>query len=329
MSGNPPTPTLIRSRFQPFTRFHAEIIRQLIDRRGPIGIVIIRDYETVSRWHRISPQFKSVDLRHLTIFNPYTAWEVVDHVSACLREIPNSEQTDLRIIVVPVKFAELHEIITKDSGEKVEPPIDLEKYVQLSEGCSEALYRKCAMRHNLGRIISIVSFDMMPRNFQFRWAFGVFDQEDNDDYELARHGTWSASKLSLSSEVPPYHSDWFGLDLGLYGQFMFWVYLKFLDEYNNKYATLWRDRGQEWEVCGPSGVKDHGQVADSIKDLQSHLRDYVDRDVFRAFREKVDRTLGDFLKGFGKINEAERNVLLNCTEFIRFAESSIKFCSAG
>ena len=312
---------LIRSRFQPFTTFHAELILQIAKQGDPIGLVVIRDYETISRWHRMSPKISTADLRHLSIFNPYTSWEVYMHIKFCLQGMPILKNINLQIIVMPLKFSELLDIVRSKDGKVV--PEDIQKFTAL-RSCPDEYFKQCSIPGTLGKLISIISFDSMPRSGNFCWAFGILDYEDFLDFKMAKKVGTRAKIETFMTEPPLYKFEAFDLELGLYGQFMLWIYLQFLEDYENaRKAHKWRSK---WPIenC-PDELLKNGVLSNTIKKLESHIKGYVWADVFQNYKKRVKEEIAKLLEGFAILPEPERDVLLNCSDFRALAEDSIKF----
>lgn len=307
---------IIRSRFQPFTKFHAETIRYALDKNQQVALCIIRDYETVSRFHRMSPDVSSVDLRHLPIFNPFSSWEVSLHILSCLQKIFSDRS--IPIIISPLKFSELIALLTSDNDKAI--PHDLEKFMKHHK-CDENIFSECIVKENLGRIISNIFRDNMPSIYDIKWLFGIFDLEDVKDCELATKHVVIKPEQYRPEMLPNYTMDKLTPKIGLYGQFMLWIYIQFVEAYIDV-QYRWKSN---WPLHGPKELKNQAFLSTEKNKLEKLLENYVDNKIeFQKYKDSVANTLADLLDRFDEIPSYEREVLLNYSRFIHLANTSIK-----
>lgn len=320
MSNSEKKRLIIRSRFQPFTTFHAKIIEDSIKSKNQVVVCIIRDYETISRWHRMSPDISSVDLRHLPIFNPFTSWEVYLHVQSSLQKISTLAPHTIPIIISPLKFSELVDVMTSADGKVV--PQDLKMFINVHP-CDMKTYNQCNIKDNLGKIISIISYDTMPPKFELGWLFGMFDLEDKNDLNIARSKFLPASVEEYKFSNPPkYLLNRHFTDLGLYGQYILWIYLQFVKSYLTETQYRWRNT---WPIGVPNDLQNIEFLSSEIKNIANVLKQYlVDKNEWNNYVKKVSDILRDLLQRFNLIPESEQKVLLNCSKFIELANNSIK-----
>lgn len=305
---------IIRSRFQPFTKFHAETIQHALNKKQKVALCIIRDYETVSRFHSMSPDVKSVDLRHLPIFNPFSSWEVSLHILSILKkEFPEEK---IPIIISPLKFSELIALLISDNDKAI--PNDLVKFMQHHK-CDEKIFSECITKENLGRIISNISRDNMPSVYDFNWLFGIFDLEDVKDCAHVSKYLSKEPEQYKPNKLPRYKL--YDLTIGLYGQFMLWIYIQFVEVYID---TVYR-----WKVTlpirGPKELNNQDFLSTEKNKLEKLLIDYVNNETeFKNYKDKVSDMLVNLLDRFDQIPLYEQEVLLNFNRFIQLAHSSIK-----
>ncbi len=305
---------LIRSRFQPFTKFHTETIQYALTNNKQVALCIIRDYETISRFHRMSPDVSDVDLRHLPIFNPFSSWEVSFHIISCLqKKFPNCS---IPIIISPLKFSELIDLITSDNNKVI--PQDLWKFMK-SHNCDQKTFNQCNIIENLGRIISNIVRDNMPSVYDFSWLFGMFDLEDVNDCTKVSECVSKQPKQYKPDNLPSYK--FHDLTIGLYGQFMLWIYIQFVEVYINPQYN-WRSK---WPLQAPNELHKLDFLSTEKNKLEKLLENYVDnKNEFQKYKDKVTSTVTNLLGRFDDIPSYERDVLLNFTRFIELANTSIK-----
>lgn len=305
---------IIRSRFQPFTKFHTATIQHALSKKQQVALCIIRDYETVSRFHRMSPAVSSVDLRHLPIFNPFSSWEVSFHIISCLQnKFPNCS---IPIIISPLKFSELIELLTSDNDNGI--PQDLEKFM-ISYKCDQKTFNECIIKENLGRIISNIGRDNMPSFYGFNWLFGMFDLEDVNDCAKVSNYVTTQPEQYKPDNLPSYKL--YDLTIGLYGQFMLWIYIQFVEVYIDV-QYKWNS---QWPLRGPKDLQNKDFLFAEKNKLEKLLENYVDNKIeFQKYKDKVSWTLINLLDGFNNIPSHERDVLLNFSRFIQLANTSIK-----
>jgi hypothetical protein len=148
--------TMMRSRFQPFTKGHYEAIRSyyLYRKNKPdlnlpekLVLCIIRDFDTVRMaQHRTGDKLVTgaetddelaLIFRHLDFFNPFSAYEVIEQIQHSLHcfatedeltyQDPDYEKfvDGIMIVLCPLKFGELLEAVRKEDF----APRHLERHV--------------------------------------------------------------------------------------------------------------------------------------------------------------------------------------------------------
>ena len=163
----------------------------------------------------------------------------------------------------------------------------------------------------------------MPRNKKLCWIFGILDYEDFQDFHLAKKGSRARTE-NYQTKPPSYKFEAFDLELGLYGQFMLWIYLQFLKTYGNAREThKWISK---WPIenC-PDELLQTDLLTKTIEELELLIKGYVWADVFISYKERVKKEINKLLDKFDEMPESERDVLLNCSEFMALAEESIKY----
>lgn len=320
---NKPT-IIIRSRFQPFTKYHAKLIRNAIDSTPHVALCIIRDLETINQEHSISMSVAATDLRHLRIFNPFTAWDARDHVESCLRLTDDLADLPIPIIISPLKFSDLVRLMVRNG--KYDPQ-QLEVFMK-DPMCDENMFEKCSVRGNLAKIISMITLDSMPTAFEYQWLFGIFDKGDKDDYDLAlQEGATAAQvviddvpEVGIVDEMP---------HLGLYGQFMLCTYLKLLKELITDVDFM--DK-LDYPLTMPVELtqNDGSDLEDKVEELENCLSDYfVDSSEFERYESKTSDRIVEYKKKFNQLPPSEREVLSNFYEFKKLAQSTIQRYPTG
>lgn len=307
---------IIRSRFQPFTRFHKEIIEECIKKQQQVALCIVRDYDTMSLWHRIVPnEVNPLELRHLPIFNPFSSWEIYLHIQSSLQDLSN--RNNIPIIISPLKFHELIQVLS--DRDSVDVPLDMKQSLKKTKQCDDGLFSDCRI-HGLGKIISCISIDSMPQNFDFTWLIGMFDVEDKADFNEANKCCSSEQynfpdSLPVNNVLPSELSP----VLGIYGQFMQWIYLDFVRRYCLKTGK---------DIAGmPSefSISDQSFLSNAIDSLAKKLKSYmVNEEEWNKYNDKIINRSEELVNKFENTPPAEKNVLLNYAKFKKLAETSIK-----
>lgn len=300
-----PVYTLIRSRFQPFTKWHAAAIEYHIKNGDNVGLCIIREYETVSLYHRATPNIAAKDLRHLPIFNPMTGWELNLHILTSLKKAGISILS-IPIVSSPLKFSDL---ITALHGNILLPVKD----------CDDHKSEKCV----LNNVIPIVSRDNMPISANFNWAFPKFDKEDHTD--AVNNNVLSFYKHTRLTGSSPSHVFECGgakLTLGLYGIHILWIYLYFAR------ALSAHDIGKTYQIMGPSLLSDTAWLTTEIDKLEIKIKSYSLDDIGK-YIDIVSNFITALLNKFTSVPPEETKLLLNFNEFCTMCTSSLSLYQAN
>lgn len=308
---------IIRSRFQPFTTYHLDLIKKVMDSKKDVVLCIIRDYETISRYHRMSPEIKDVDLRHLPIFNPLTAWDLILHINRCLeKSFLNQYKNHILMVVSPLKFSELVEVLTSLDGLII--PEDIKKFVGGVYPCEPKDFKSCQVVDRLSKMLSITFYDSMPKESQ--WFFGLFDVEDARDAQKAKEKFIKEVIEVVLPNSPTYQLEDLTPPLGLYGMFCLWIYLQFVKRYMES-SFPWKGK---FRIKIPVKLNNLNWLKKQIDLLRNQLKDYlIDSEEWTFFENKVSDLIAEMLNRFEFIPEPERRVLLNYYEFKKLAINSI------
>jgi hypothetical protein len=195
--------TMMRSRFQPFTKGHYEAIRSYYlyrkknsDLPEKLVLCVIRDFDTVRMaQHRVGDKLVTgaetedevaLIFRHLDFFNPFSAYEVIEQVQHSLHcfaaedeltyQDPDYEKfvDDIMIVLCPLKFGELLEAVKKEDF----APRHLERHVNnIRNRVVEVLHQKVGdlnLRNELNDAFETSKTELM-NNVLNTWARFIRD----------------------------------------------------------------------------------------------------------------------------------------------------------
>lgn len=209
---------ILRSRFQPFTRYHYDAIVSLIrdnekefdSGEAAIVLAVVRDYETLYRLYapEIELKIDHVDFRHLPLFNPLSFNDIVLDIIEGNREYLERETVKKekeflekilhrQLVIVPlrVKFSDLVEILDKPD----QIPSGFRKILPKTNKELDKLF--LILNHKVRDILSVAPDGTKPSR---TWCIPIFDTEDCRDGKKAR--TIEASEsgyISISfSDIP-------------------------------------------------------------------------------------------------------------------------------
>jgi hypothetical protein len=316
--------TILRSRFQPFTKYHWEVIKSIVSKREKVVLCVVRDYETISRWHKKTSEVKAVDLRHLPIFNPFTTWGIISHIHESLCKFMKKDRIigeywfyrSIHLIFSPLKFSELVEVITQGGEGKI-VPVNFKKFADgIKCPCETIMRQGCQLEDYFGKLLSIISYDIMPLK-ESRWLFPIFDLEDNDDYSKAENGALRADRISVP-HPPKFEIKDLLPPVGLYGSFILWIYLNFLRWFFEGHLDI------KYEHNIPSELrKNMDEYTDRLTKI---LKEYLaDTEQWDSFEGEVGEMVDKLLDGFDSISPTERNLLLNFYHFAGLVRDSVRF----
>jgi len=303
---------IIRSRFQPFTKFHKEIIQMCLDKNWDVVLCIIREHEAISKFYRVTPQVGPLDLRHLPIFNPLTIWDAVLHINRCLEK--SGLKKNIPIIFSPLKFSELVSVITRFEGSNI--PSSINDFVEYNHPCTSEIFERCNAINWLSKLIPIIVSDTIPE--EVTWVIGFFDVEDVSDFNLASRRLLRAESVIIK-DFPIYTFEELKMQLGLYGAFCFWIYLQFIENFlkSGKFCL--------YQSKIPDALRNLDFLRNQIESLGKILKQWmIDENEWEFFETRTSSLLSDLLQRIDTIPEAERNILLNFHEFFELVTTSIR-----
>lgn len=247
--------TILRSRFQPFTKYHLDAINWYFNNQAEFNfpeylvLCLVRDYDTLHQRLRLSPEVAADDLRHVSMFNPLSSWDIRWILARCF---PRDLMHRIIVIEVPLKFKELLRSIY-NKGEIIVP--SLKRYFRFlreqeflqrkKERCSKV--KECKRlqinEERVGRWFALQAYDAspFPESEDVMWLFPVFDIEDFDDWSsvVRQYGEERTIPLPMM-ESYVYQPVTFAdiPQLGAYGIFVYYNYLLFKNAKGNELNVI-------------------------------------------------------------------------------------------
>ena len=230
--------SIFRSRFQPITKYHIDAIKWYFENQTEFSfpeylvLCIIRDYDIVHQRYKLFTDMQPDDLRHLSMFNSLSSWDIRWILS---KELPKEHLEKVIIIEIPLKFKELVEAI-KNKGHIITN--SLQRYFSYLKSQEQTCRKQSECKSltinesSVGKWWALQAFDIspFPEAETVNWFFPIFDHEDYSDWITAKQEFSEGKTIIL-----PMMNDFFyqpktipdAPTLGIYGIYIYYSYLLF------------------------------------------------------------------------------------------------------
>jgi hypothetical protein len=313
---------IIRSRFQPFTRYHYDAISHLILQSRPdfeqgaiVLLAVIRDYETLMRLNAPEAKFEIADddFRHLPLFNPLNLTDIILDIKGGLREYLTlkKENSDFlmkvmseQLVIAPLyaKFSDL-------------PDVLLHRHA-FAPGVKAAFPRAENMKKDTQRqfllmtnhtVYDILGSPLPGEDSNRVWFLPLLDIEDCGDARNISKLTRDKVLLGVYDEAPSFKISSLTMSspLGVYGVFACYAL-----------AQLHQAVEQTVKETGQSIIEDLPK--EDLPKIESVLKEWVIDSTLERYKTRLAERIRSIDQDFAnKRRYYEKKLYLNAREIVK------------